>query len=38
MNITPSEQFDLSDLVFSALEWPVALVQSAAARLAGSIC
>lgn len=38
VDMTPFEQFDLSDLVFSALEWRVALAQSGAARLAQSIC
>lgn len=38
VDLTPFEQFDLSDLVFSALEWRVALAQSGAARLAQSIC
>lgn len=38
LNVTPFEQFDLSDLVFSALVWQVALAQSAAVRLVQSIC
>lgn len=38
VDMTPFEQFDLSDLVFSALEWRAALAQSGAARLAQSIC
>lgn len=38
VNVTPFEQFDLSDLVFRALEWRVSLAQSAAERLARSIC
>ena len=37
-NVTPFEPFDLSDLVFNALEWRAALAQSAAAWLAPSIC
>lgn len=38
VDMTPFEQFDLSDPVFSALEWRVALAQSGAVRLAQSIC
>ncbi len=38
VEMTAFEQFDPCDLVFSALEWRVALAQSGAARLAQSIC
>lgn len=38
MYMTPLEQFDPPDLVFSAVECRVALAQSGAARLAQSIC